>query len=104
MLTGGATHEQPDKRTIARKHHTARGSPNKLQGDEGTPRLYGKASRGLGKELHERAERNIREVPRLLERVHKPCRSSHLRVCLQIRNADSNRNTILKKRKIRYGQ
>ena len=25
VLTGGATHEQPDKRTMARKHYTARG-------------------------------------------------------------------------------
>ena len=67
VLTGGATHEQPDKRTVARKHNTTRGQPNKLKGDEGTPRLYGKTSRGLGKEFHGRAERNIREVPRLLE-------------------------------------
>ena len=89
---------------MARKHNTTRGQPNKLKGDEGTPRIYGKTSRGFGEKLHGRAERNIRKVPRLLERVYEPCRSSHLRVCLQVRNADSNRNTILKKRKIRYGQ
>ena len=59
VLTGGATHEQPNKRTMARKHNSARGQPNKLQGDEGTPWLYGKASRGLGKKLHGRVERNI---------------------------------------------
>lgn len=77
---------------MARKYNSARGQPNELEGDEGTPWLYGKASRGFGKDLHRRAERNIREVPRLLERVYEPCRSSHLRVCLQIRNADSDRN------------
>ena len=59
MLTGGATHEQPNKRTMARKHNTARGQPNKLKGDERTARLYGKASRELGKELHGRAEGNL---------------------------------------------
>ena len=77
---------------MARKHHSARGQSNQLEGDEGTSRLHGKASRRLRKELHGRAERNIRKVPRLLERVHEPRRSSHLRVCLQIRNADSDRN------------
>ena len=45
-------HEQFNKRTMARKHTTARGQPDKLQGDERTPRLHGKASQGLGKELH----------------------------------------------------
>ena len=64
------------------KHNTTRGQPNQFKGDEGTARLYGKASRGIGKGFHGRAERNIREVPRLLERVHEPCRGSHLRVCL----------------------
>ena len=34
---------------MARKHHTARGQPNKLTTNEGTPRIHGKASRGLGK-------------------------------------------------------
>ena len=63
---------------MARKHNTARGQPNKLAGDEGTPRLHGKASRGTRKELHGRAERNIREVPRLLERVYESRRSSHI--------------------------
>jgi len=56
--------------------------PNKLAGNEGTTRIHGKASRGSRKELHGRAERNLRKVPRLLERVYEPRRSSHLRICL----------------------
>ena len=92
MLTGGATYEQSDKRTMAWKHHFARGQPNQFKGDEGTPRLQGTASRELGKELHGRAERSIREVSRLLERVYEPRRSSHLRVYLQVRNANSDKN------------
>ena len=31
MLTGGATYEQPNKRTMARKHHSAREQPNNPQ-------------------------------------------------------------------------
>ena len=89
---------------MARKHNSSRGQPNKLKGDEGTPRLYGKASRELGKELYRRAERNIREVPQLLERVHESCRSSHLRVCLQVRNADSHRNIAQIKRPLTDSQ
>ena len=92
VLTGGTAHEQPNKRTVARKHRSARGQPNKLKGDEGTPRLHGKASRGTRKELHERVEGKLRKVSRLLERVYEPRRSSYLRVCLQVRNADRNRN------------
>ena len=49
VLTGGATYEKYDKRAMARKHHSARGQPNELQGDEGSARIHGKASRGLGK-------------------------------------------------------
>ena len=75
---GGTTYEKYDKRAMARKHHTARGQQNQLQRDEGTPRLYVKASRGTRKELHGRTERNIREIPRLLERVHEFGRGSHL--------------------------
>ena len=78
VLTGGVTYEKYNKRIVAWKHHSARGQPKKLQGDEGTPRLHGKASRGTRKKLHRRAERNIRKVPRLLERIHEPLRSSHL--------------------------
>lgn len=78
VLTGGATYEKYDKRAMARKHNTARGQPNQLQGNKGTPRLYVTASRGSRKELHGRAERNVRKVPRLLERVYEPRRSSHL--------------------------
>ena len=48
VLTGGATYEKYDKRAMARKHNSARGQPNELKGDEGTPRIHGKASRGLG--------------------------------------------------------
>ena len=78
VLTGGTTYETYDKRTVTRKHRSARGQPNKLQGDEGTARLYGKASRGTRKELYGRAERNLRKVPRLLERVYEFGRDSHL--------------------------
>ena len=86
VLTGGETYEKYDKRTMARQYHSARGQPNELKGDEGTARIYGTASRGSRKELHGRAERNIREVPRLLGRVSKPCRSSHLRIRLPPRS------------------
>ena len=51
VLTGGATHEQPNKRTMTRKHNTARGQQNEHEGDERSPWVYGKASRGLGKDL-----------------------------------------------------
>ena len=95
VLTGGATYEQPNKRTMARKHNSARGQPNEFAGDEGTTRLHGKTSRGLGKEFHRRAEGNIRKVPRLLERVYEPRRSSYLRIRLQAGNADGNRNHYL---------
>ena len=64
VLTGGATYEKYDKRTMARKHNSARGQPNELKGDEGTPRIHGKASRGLGENLHRRAEGDLRKVPR----------------------------------------
>ncbi len=63
VLTGGTTYEKNDKRAMARKHNTTRGQPNKLEGDEGTPRLYVKASRGTRKELHGQAEGNIRKIP-----------------------------------------
>ena len=48
---GGTTYEKYDKRTLTRKHHTSRGQSNQLPTDEGTPRIYVKASRGLGKKL-----------------------------------------------------
>ena len=41
----------------------------------------------LEKKLHRRAKGNLRKVPRLLERVYEPRRSSHLRVWLQARSA-----------------
>ena len=53
----------PIRETMALKYNTAKGQSNKLKGDEGTARIYGKASRGTRKELHGRAEGNIREVP-----------------------------------------
>ena len=67
VLTGGTTYEKHDKRAMARKHHSARGQQKQLKGDEGAARIHGKASRGLGKDLHRRAERNLRKVPRLLD-------------------------------------
>ena len=73
VLIGGATNVKHNQRTMARQHHTARGQPNKLEGDERAPWLHSKASRGLGEKLYRRAERNLREVPRLLERIRKPC-------------------------------
>ena len=51
---------------MAWKHHSARGQPNQLEGDEGATRIHGKASRGLGKDLYRRAEGDLRKVPRLL--------------------------------------
>ena len=78
---------------MARKHYTPRGQPNKLKGDKRTARLYGKASRELGKELHGRAEGNLRKVPRLLERIYEPRRSSHLRVCVPPRSKTHDGST-----------
>ena len=52
---------------MERKYHTAIGQSDKLKGDERAPWVYGAASRGSRKELHGRAERNLRKVPRLLE-------------------------------------
>ena len=49
--TGGNKNER-NKRTVARKHNTARGQQNELERDERTARLYGKTSRGLGENLH----------------------------------------------------
>lgn len=63
VLTGGATHEQPDKRTMARQHNTQEDSPNQFARDEGTAHLYGKASRGTRKELQKRAEGNLENLP-----------------------------------------
>ena len=63
---------------MARKHCTARRQQDEFKRDERASRIHGKASRGLEKELHGRAEGNIREVPRLLERVHEFGRISHL--------------------------
>ena len=75
---------------MARKHNSARGQPNELKGDEGTARIHGKASRGLGENLHRLAKRDIRKVPRLLGRVRKPCRSNHLRIRLPPRSKAHN--------------
>ena len=47
------------QRTLARKHYTARGQSNQLPTDEETPRIYVKASRGLGEKLFRRTERNF---------------------------------------------
>ena len=55
-----------------------RGYQNELQRDERASRIYGKASREFREKLHGRTERNFRKVPRLLERVHEPCRSIYL--------------------------
>ena len=59
VLTGGATYEKYDKRTMVRKYHSARGQQKQLKGDEGAARIHGKASRGLGKDLHRRAEGDL---------------------------------------------
>ena len=89
---------------MARKHHSARGQQKQLKGDEGATRIQGKASRGFGKDLHRRAEGDLRKVPRLLERIYEPRRSSHLRIRLQVRNADSNRNLVRIKMKTHHGR
>ena len=56
---GGTTYEKYDKRTMARQHNTARGQQKQLERDEGATRIHGKASRGLGKDLHRRAEGDL---------------------------------------------
>ena len=70
--------EGNNRRTVARQYHTARGQQNQLQGDERTTRIYVTASRGLGENFIRRAERNLRKVPRLLERIYESWRSSHI--------------------------
>ena len=72
VLTGGATNGKHNKRTVAWQHYTARGQQNELEGDERTPRVHGAASRRPRKDLHRGTKRDLREVPRLLERVRKP--------------------------------
>ena len=63
-LTGGTIYEKYDKRAMARKYHSRGGQQKQLKGDEGAARIHGKASRGLVKELHRRAEGDLRKVPR----------------------------------------
>ena len=48
---------------MARKHHSRGEQQKHLEGDEGTTRTHGKASRGLGENLHRRAEGNLRKIP-----------------------------------------
>jgi hypothetical protein len=52
VLTGDATHEKPNKRTMIWKLYSAIGQSKKLKRDEGTPRIYVKTSRGFGEKLH----------------------------------------------------
>ena len=59
VLTGGATNGKHNKRTVARKHNTARRQQNELKGDERAPWVYGTTSRGLVEKLLGRAERNL---------------------------------------------
>ena len=49
LLTGGATHEKPDKRTMARKHNSRGGQPNELKGDEGATRYMTRHHENLEK-------------------------------------------------------
>ena len=63
VLTGGATYEQPDKRTMARKHNTTRGQQNELERDERTARIHGKASEDLEKTFTE-------EQKEILDKFH----------------------------------
>ena len=67
VLTGGAYYGKHYKRAVAWQHRTARGQSNELKGNERTPWVHVKASRGLGEKLHGRAEGDLRKVPRLLE-------------------------------------
>ena len=53
VLTGGATNGKHNKRTVARKHNTARGQSDELKGDERTPWVYGAASRRPRKDFHQ---------------------------------------------------
>ena len=85
MLTGGATNGKHNQRTVAWKHNTARGQQNQLEGDERASWVHGATSRGFGEKLHGRAERDLREIPRLLERIYEPCGKGDIRVCLQAR-------------------
>ena len=52
VLTGGTTNGKHNQRTVAWQYHTARGQQNELEGNERAPWVHGKASRGLGKDLH----------------------------------------------------
>ena len=71
VLTGGATNGKHNQRTVARQYHTARGQQNELQGDERASRVHGATPRRPRKDLHRGTKRDIRKVPRLLERVCK---------------------------------
>ena len=46
----------------------------------------------LEKSFTDEQKEVFEKFSRLLERVYEPRRSSHLRVCLQVRNADSDKN------------
>ena len=59
VLTGGADYGKHYKRVVARQHRSARGQSDELKGDERTPWVHVKASRGLREKLHGRTERNI---------------------------------------------
>ena len=46
---------------MAWKHHSRGGQQKQLKGDEGAARIHGKESRELGKDLHRRAEGDLRK-------------------------------------------
>ena len=91
VLTGGATNGKHNQRTVARQYHTARGQQNQLKGDERAPWVYGTSSRRPRKDLYLGTERNLREVPRLLERIHEPSGKGNIRICVQARSKIDDR-------------
>ena len=91
VLTGGATNGKHNQRTVARQYHTARGQQNQLKGDERAPWVYGTSSRRPRKDLYLGTERNLREVPRLLERVCKSWRVCDILLRFQAWHENRNR-------------
>ena len=77
---------------MARQYHTARRQPNQAERNERTSRVYGATSRRPREDLHRRAEGDLREVPRLLERVRKSIRSGDFQLRIQARHENRNRN------------
>lgn len=61
------------KRIMARKHSTRGRLQDKVARDKAADGIHDSASQRLTEKHDGRAEGTLREVRRLLERVHEPC-------------------------------